>query len=258
MRKVYESTFRIRLMKGLFLVGIMCVQSLLNAQWGEFDGGDSETVTNDTQVLDNGGGGWGESNDAGGGWGGFGGGDGIGGKQKDTLPAYERFIPPYDSLREMIFYEGVIEDMECEYCSEDSLYLRAEKYLQSIYGKKEYKKFTVEAKPGQVIWLKVEIPMIVERGSYSKGPSGRLEFSMVIRFKEARYKYQFGNFAHITEPTGLADSRLKTYHEYYMKTKRGFRSTDKYLITADKEVKKTIEGLKKALKEPYQPDEDDW
>ncbi len=258
MRKVYESTFRIRLMKGLFLVGIMCVQSLLSAQWGEFDGGDSETVTNDTQVLDNGGGGWGESNDAGGGWGGFGGGDGIVGKQKDTLPAYERFIPPYDSLREMIFYEGVIEDMECEYCSEDSLYLRAEKYLQSIYGKKEYKKFTVEAKPGQVIWLKVEIPMIVERGSYSKGPSGRLEFSMVIRFKEARYKYQFGNFAHITEPTGLADSRLKTYHEYYMKTKRGFRSTDKYLITADKEVKKTIEGLKKALKEPYQPDEDDW
>ena len=50
MRKVYESTFRIRLMKGLFLVGIMCVQSLLSAQWGEFDGGDSETVTNDTSM----------------------------------------------------------------------------------------------------------------------------------------------------------------------------------------------------------------
>jgi hypothetical protein len=256
MRKVHESSFRIRLMKGLLLLGMIGCQSLLRAQWGSFDGDGSGRVTNDTQVIDNGGGGgWGGDDGGGGGWGG---GGGFGGKQKDTLPPYTRFIPPYDSLREMIFYEGVIEDMECEYCSEDSLYLRAQRYLESIYGKKEYKKFIVEAKPGQVIWLKVEIPMLIERGAYSKAPSGLLEFSMVIRFKEARYKYQFGNFAHITEPKGLAESRLKTYHEYYMKTKRGFRSTDMYLITADKEVKKTIEGLKQALKEPYKPDEDDW
>lgn len=251
MRKVNESVYKVRLMKGLFLLVVTGFQSMLHGQWGDFDGGKNEVVTNDTQVFDNGGGG-------GGGWGGFGDDGGFGGKQKDTLPPYERFIPPYDSLREMIFYEGVIEDMECEYCSEDSLYMRAERYLQSVYGKKEYKKFIVEAKPGQVIWLKVEIPMLVERGSYSKSPSGLLEFSLVIRFKEARYKYQFGNFAHITEPAGLADSRLKTYHEYYMKTKRGFRATDRFMITADKEVKTTIEGLKKALKEPYQPDEDDW
>jgi hypothetical protein len=43
-----------------------------------------------------------------------------------------------------------------------------------------------------------------------------------------------------------------------MKTKRGFRATDLFLITADKEIKNTIEGLKKALKESYKPDEDDW
>lgn len=254
MRKVNESPLRIRLLKGLLFLSLLGVHTWAHAQWGGFDSEESGAVSNDTQVLNSGGAWGGSGDDGGGGWGSS---EGFS-KQKDTLPPYKRFIPPYDSLREMIFYEGVIEDMECEYCSEDSLYLRAAGYLQSIYGAKQYKKFIVEAKPGQVIWLKVEIPMLVERGAYSKGPSGLLEFNLVIRFKEARYKYQFGNFAHITEPTGLADSRLKTYHEYYMKTKRGFRATDQFLVTADKEIKKTIEGLKKALKESYKPDEDDW
>ena len=41
MRKVHESSLRIRLMKGLFLLGVMSCQSLLHAQWGDFDGGES-------------------------------------------------------------------------------------------------------------------------------------------------------------------------------------------------------------------------
>lgn len=255
MRKVNESPLRIRLLKGLFFLSMFGVQTWAHAQWGGLDSEEAGAASNDTQVLNSGGGGWGAMGEGGGG--GWGSGE-AGGKQKDTLPPYKRFIPPYDSLREMIFYEGVIEDMECEFCNEDSLYLRAMNYLQSIYGAKQYKKFIVEAKPGQVIWLKVEIPMLIEKGAYSKGPSGMLEFNLVIRFKDARYKYQFGNFAHVTEPKGLAESRLKTYHEYYMKTKRGFRATDLFLITADKETKNTIEGLKKALKETYKSDEDDW
>jgi len=126
------------------------------------------------------------------------------------------------------------------------------------YGKRQYKKFIVERKEFGLIWLKIEMPMILQIGEYSKKPSGKLEFSIVLRLKEARYKYQFGNFAHITAPTGQADAQTKTYHEYYMKVKRGFRATDRYLLTADKEVKETIKGLKKALKEPYRPDDDDW
>ena len=251
-----------RVYKLVFLIAFVFCSGLSQAQWGGFEGEDMEEETETEVVTDStdtpgdaagadmfGGGG--------GGWGGFGGAEEKSGNV-DTLPAYERFIPPYDSLREMIFYEGVIEDWDCEFCMEDSLFARAERYFIDRYGKRQYKKFIVERKEFGLIWLKVELPMILEIGEYSKRPSGRLEFSLVLRLKEARYKYQFGNFAHITAPTGQADAQTKTYHEYYMKVKRGFRATDRYLLTADKEVKETIKGLKKALKEPYRPDEDDW
>lgn len=234
----------------------------VRAQWGGFDGGDEKVEEETTEVIEN------DSNDnpgdaagadmfGGGGWGGFGGAEESSTKT-DTLPAYERFIPPYDSLREMIFYEGVIEDWDCEFCNEDSLFARAEAFLINRYGKKQYKKYIIERKEFGLIWLKVDLPMIIAIGDYSKQAKGRLEFNLVMRFKEARYKYQFGNFAHITAPIGQSNAQTKTYHEYYMKVKRGYRSTDRYLLTADKEVKETIEGLKKALKEPYRPDEDDW
>ncbi len=254
MRNLNESSFKVRWYSALIFVLFFGLQGSV---YGQGSGDSKDKGGSENKEADAGG--WGDDGGSGGGgWGGFGSESGMMGRQKDTLPPYERFIPPYDSLRELIFYEGVVEDLDCEFCSEDSLYRRAERYLESLYGKKEYKKFTVEAKPGQVIWLKIEIPMLVEKGAYSKTPDGNLEFGMVIRFKDARYKYQFGNFAHITEPKGLASSRLKTYHEYYMKAKRGFRSTDRYLLTADKEVKKLVEGLKRALKESYKPDEDDW
>ena len=260
-----EGLSSVRITRGyklvLLIAGIL-YSSLSHAQWGGFEGEDAEeeidteTVSDSTDTpgdaagADMFGGG-------GGGWGGFGGAEEEASKV-DTLPAYERFIPPYDSLREMIFYEGVIEDWDCEFCMEDSLFARAERYFIGRYGKRQYKKFIVERKEFGLIWLKIELPMILQIGEYSKRPSGRLEFSLVLRLKEARYKYQFGNFAHITAPTGQADAQTKTYHEYYMKVKRGFRATDRYLLTADKEVKETIKGLKKALKEPYRPDEDDW
>ena len=251
-----------RVYKLVFLLVGMLYSGLSQAQWGGFEGEDTEEEA-ETEVVtdstDNPGDAAGADmfGGGGGGWGGFGGAEEESGKV-DTLPAYERFIPPYDSLREMIFYEGVIEDWDCEFCMEDSLFARAERYFIDRYGKRQYKKFIVERKEFGLIWLKVELPMILEIGEYSKRPSGRLEFSLVLRLKEARYKYQFGNFAHITAPTGQADAQTKTYHEYYMKVKRGFRATDRYLLTADKEVKETIKGLKKALKEPYRPDEDDW
>ena len=46
-----------------------------------------------------------------------------------------------------------------------------------------------------------------------------------------------------------------------MNNKKGVINTDRFLLTADKEVKDIVKGLKKALKEPYDPieaGEDDW
>jgi hypothetical protein len=43
-----------------------------------------------------------------------------------------------------------------------------------------------------------------------------------------------------------------------MRLKKGFQFTDRYLMAADTEVAEVVKALKKTLREPYQPDEDDW
>lgn len=220
-----------------------------NAQWGEGWGGAEEGST-DTAAVDttasSGGGdfGWGASESS--------------GPQAPKRAVYKRFIPPYDSLREIIYYEGVIEDENCEFCGADSLYWRARKYLVQRYGKENYKKFVVEDKKADRITLKVTVPMIIRYGQYNKSEVGMMEYKLTLRFKDFRYKYQFGNFVHIQTPGGVTKESTKTYHEYYMRVKKGYQTTDKYLLSADYEVKELVEGLKKSLREPYQPDEDDW
>jgi hypothetical protein len=229
----------------LILLAVFFAATSLSAQWGDDE--DEASSSNDTASM--------EVSSGGGAWGG--GSEDAGPKPIEKKP-YVRFVPPYDSLRELIFYEGVVDDEECETCSEDSLFARAKRYLVKRFGEKPYKKMIVEEKVNQLIYMKVTIPMVVTLGEYAKRRDGEMEYVMVLRFKDARYKYQFGNFAHVTDPVGLSNDRLKTYHEYYRKAKKGFESTDRYLIAADKEVKKMVDGLTLALKEAYKPDEDDW
>jgi hypothetical protein len=57
---------------------------------------------------------------------------------------------------------------------------------------------------------------------------------------------------------GLSTKISRTYHEHYMRVKKGFQYTDRYLLAADFEVNDVVTGLKKTLQQPYQPDEDDW
>ncbi|MBL7811350.1 MAG: DUF4468 domain-containing protein [Bacteroidetes bacterium] len=182
-------------------------------------------------------------------------------KKEEYMPVrtpYKRFVPPYDSLREIIFYEGVIEDENCETCGADSLYWRARKYLTQRYGKENIKKWIVEDKKADKMLLKVNVPMNTTYGKYVKGTYGQLEYRLTLRFKDGRYKYQFGNFVHVDVPPGLNPKPVRTYHEYYMRVKKGFQVTDKFLMAADAEVKDIVTGLKKSLREPYHPDEDDW
>lgn len=222
-----------------------------SAQWGDWGGSEStpaDTTAATPAVEESGGwdGGWGDGKEE------------TQGPQMPERKPYIRFIPPYDSLREIIYYEGIIEDENCDYCGADSLYWRAKKYMLTRFGKEELKKFVVEDKKADRITLKVTIPMVTKYGQYKSEQAGYLEYKVTLRFKDGRYKYQFGNFVHIQSPNGLAKESTRTYHEYYMKVKKGYQVTDKFLLSADREVKEFVEGLKKSLREPYQPDEDDW
>ncbi|MCX8482902.1 MAG: hypothetical protein ORN50_04925, partial [Crocinitomicaceae bacterium] len=67
---------------------------------------------------------------------------------------YVRFVPPYDSMREIIFYEGIVENEDCSLCTADSLYWRAKKYLSKKYGKSVLKKMILDEKIGHHITVK--------------------------------------------------------------------------------------------------------
>lgn len=240
---------------GLALVAmILGLQGTATAQWGDWGGGGEEATPTDTTSKDSSAG-----TEDGGAWGGaWGGGEETQGPQMPERKPYVRFIPPFDSLREIIYYEGIIEDENCDYCGADSLYWRAKKYMMQRFGKDNIKKFVVEDKKADRITLKVTIPMVTKYGQYKSESAGILEYKVTLRFKDGRYKYQFGNFVHIQTPNGLGKESTRTYHEYYMKVKKGYQVTDKFLLAADREVKEFVDGLKKSLREPYQPDEDDW
>jgi hypothetical protein len=63
---------------------------------------------------------------------------------------------------------------------------------------------------------------------------------------------------HLQSQPGTEVKQIRTSHEYYMRVKKGYQRTDLFLLAADREVKSLVEGLRKSLKAPYQPDEDDW
>jgi hypothetical protein len=163
-------------------------------------------------------------------------------------------------LREIIYYSGVIEDENCETCGADSLYWRAMLYLKKRFGKEKMKdkSWVLENVVGNKIVMKITVPMMVQTNQFNKKQSGMMEFRMALRFQESRYKYQFGNFVHIEVERGAEARMIRTYHEYYMRVKKGYQTTDVFLLAADRDVKEFVEGLRKSLRGPYQPDEEDW
>ena len=211
-------------------------------------GSSADTSTVDTTTTGGDAGGWGASTE-----------ETPAVQVKPKVP-YKRFIPPFDTSREIIYYSGVIEDEKCETCGADSLYWRTLKYLTKKFGKENMKdkKWVLENVVGNKIVLKVTTPMLIQGNAYNKMQSGYLEYRIAIRFQEGRFKYQFGNFVHIQVERGSEAKTIRTYHEYYMRVKKGYQNTDPFLLAADRDVKDIVEGLTKALKGPYQPDEDDW
>ncbi len=160
----------------MVLVGfLLLIIGDLRAQWGS---GDDDSGSGATATADSTGSGSAEA----GGWGAGSTEGNSGENQAIKKKPYVRFVPPYDSLRELIFYEGIVEDEECETCTEDSLFMRAKRYLMKRYGKKEYKKFVVEEKANSLIYLKVKVPLVIQNGKNSKSRNGDLNYLLVLRF----------------------------------------------------------------------------
>ena len=120
----------------VILLTVMVAPSDVFGQWGfGADAGSADTTAKDSGATSGGGdGGWGM--------------DGGGSAEEPAIKRapYVRFVTPYDSMREIIFYENIIEDEMCENCGADSLYWRAKKYLVQRLGKEGYKKMVVEDK----------------------------------------------------------------------------------------------------------------
>lgn len=217
-------------------------------QWD--DAGTTDTSTKDSAKSSGGGGGWGDD------WGGGGGSKSS--EKAIEYKEYSRFVPPFDSLRDLIYYEGVIELTDPISPNSDTLWLRVRNFLNKRYGKENVKKFIIEEKKPDKMILKVIIPMVVSKGQFAKGEQGQLEFKLVIRLKDGdRLKYQAMNFVHVVTPAGAIGKPVRTYHEFYMRIKKGYQATDGYLLAADKEIKGFGDGLKKAVQDPYNPEEED-
>lgn len=189
---------------------------------------------------------------------------------------YERFMPPIDTITELVTYVGIVpfkplENDVYDGGTIDSLYWRAKKYLMEKYikdyranSKKEFvfpKDMLVEdVKPdgenGRII-IRPTIPLLVKNNNYSYTQTGTLTFKVEIRVKEDKYKYKFTNFVHNTTEKGT-EKPIKTYVEYYTKIAKGYKGTDMILIAIDRMVKDVVKDLYKVMKDPVVVDPDDF
>ena len=134
----------------------------------------------------------------------------------------------------------------------------ADRYFDETYGKKDYKRFTLNKKANGIIELHVKKPFLVKLSDNATNIPGDIEFDLVVRIKEARYKVQAGSFILVAAPKGLGKDYVNTYMEHFITTKKSVHMADLYLKSLDVDVQDLINGLIKSMKEPYQPDEDDW
>ena len=179
--------------------------------------------------------------------------------------AYERFTPPFDTISGLITYLSVIEilDQDGVEIYSDSIYKRAQRWLENEFGKKNAKDFTKSSglnKEGEGYKMVVSgrFPLVVQVNEFYAVPSGEVEFVMELRFKEGRYRYKINNLVHIEPPLAGTKSERRTYFEFYKNQKENVKAGDQILVAADKKINKMITGLYETCKEPIFVDQDDW
>lgn len=233
-------------MRQILMISFTCILGM-NSLCAQDDGGEYSDFYSDTAAVDSMGYGYDDGS----------GNSDVAGPMR--FEKHERFQAPYDSLRELIYYSGVVEDPDCNECSADSLYIRALRYFKSRFGEKALKEMTQEAKPANKLTLLVKVPLVTKPQVNVVIKEGFVEYKLILRFQDNRYKYEFSNFVHVRDVQGATGGVSRTYAEYYRQAKTYTRANDLYLMGMDTEVKQTVAQCTKALKEKWKPDdEDDW
>lgn len=245
--------------------------------WGDSDGssgwGDTEKSTSDTASADTSaaddpwgssdGDAWGSSDD---GWGSSGTTTGSGSvkpvAKKREFIKEEKVMLPYDTIRKLIIYKGIQELEDCEFCTDDSLYLRFKDWAKNEFGKKIFKDKKILDLDEQYakINLILTLPLEVQANKFTSYNRGKVKLNLTMWFQPYRYKYLFSNFIHEVPPVGTQTEAQMVYFEYYQESKRNVQDNNKYLKAIDTKVKKYIEAMKVALNDkPISlMDEDDW
>lgn len=180
---------------------------------------------------------------------------------------YVRFVPPYDSTRDLVTYEGVVEVLDNDgYEYEiDTIMFRAKKWMEEEFGKKELKDILksqdVNNNASEMeykIVLKGSIPCMVQRNDFVKEQNGTFEFRMDIRIREGRYRYRIYNLVHVAPVQAGQKEGVRTYFEYLMKSEDDIRYCDSILLAADAKITAMVEALSSECHNNPVMEEDDW
>jgi hypothetical protein len=171
---------------------------------------------------------------------------------ENAVDLYKRIVLNLDSNTNLITYTGVMEQEES---GSDSLYARAKKFGEKIFGK-DKNIFEVQ-KYGQKLVMNGTITAYSYANKYNKKSIGKYEFKMTVSIKEGRYKYTITNLVH-QGPVPANGKPFRNYFEYYYNSPTNIRGNDIILRYADREIKDTIAKFQNSMKEPKIVDEDEW
>jgi hypothetical protein len=173
-------------------------------------------------------------------------------ESENAVPLYKRIVLNLDSNTNLISYNGVIEQEES---GSDSLYARAKKFGEKIFGKN--KNIFELQKIGQKLIMNGSINAYSYANKYNKKSIGKYEFKLIVLIKEGRYKYTITNLVH-QGPIPANGKPFRNYFEYYYNSTINVRGNDVILRFADKEIKDTIAKFQTSMKDPKLVDEDEW
>ena len=165
---------------------------------------------------------------------------------------YQRIVLNFDSTTNLITYGAVVEQEES---GSDSLYFRAKKFAEKVFGKD--KSIYEVQKNGQKLVLNASIPAYSYGNKYNKKVIGKYEFKMTVLVKEGRYKYTITNLVHQGNPPSTGKP-FRNYFEYYYNSTINVKTYDTILRFADKDIKETMARFQTSMKEPKLIDEDEW